>query len=124
MAGVLFVVCVPTAKHEADLQRPPAAKEHAAAAEDKDKEKGRQHKFLKAAKKSEFHKSESHLFNNQQQAATKAAANPKLFRAVTESALDANASQEALNIFNNVHNNLLAPPNSQQNQGKSILAHP
>jgi len=126
MAGVLFVVCVPTAKHEAELEKHTTAKD--------EPQRSASHKFFKSSKKSEFHKSEPHLFGNKQQqlaaaasAASKAiagqqqaAGSPKLFRAVTESALDSKASQEALNnLFNstNPHNNLLAPPQNKNNQG-------
>jgi hypothetical protein len=127
MAGVLFVVCVPTAKHEAELEKHTTAK-------DEQQLRAASHKFLKSSKKSEFHKSEPHLFGNKQQQAAAAAnkvatgqqlaaGSPKLFRAVTESALDSKASQEALNnLFNstNPHNNLLAPPQSRNNQGKIL----
>ncbi|CAB3367752.1 Hypothetical predicted protein [Cloeon dipterum] len=114
MAGVLFVVCVPTAKYEAELAKY-ATKEEAPA--EPPQPSGKKHKFFKSTKKSEFYKSEPQLFNNHQpqSASAKGASpklsNPKLFRAVTESALDSRASQEALNIFNNsVQNNFLAPP--------------
>lgn len=126
MAGVLFVVCVPTAKHEAELEKHTTAKE--------EQQRSSSHKFLKSSKKAEFHKSQPHLFGNKQQqqlaAANKATAgqqlaagSPKLFRAVTESALDSKASQEALNnLLNstNPQNNLLAPPQNKNNQGKII----
>ncbi|XP_059488873.1 uncharacterized protein LOC132204399 [Neocloeon triangulifer] len=126
MAGVLFVVCVPTAKYEAELVKYASGKEEAAAAAADPQAAttgSKKHKFFKSSKKSDFYKSEPQLFNNQQQAAANkgqspALSNPKLFRAVTESALDSKASQEALNIFNNaVQNNFLTPP---QNQGQQI----